>query len=136
MWDNEQKVPYSYKGNQWVGYDNPESVKLKAEYAKSKQLGGVMVWSIEQEDARGICGQGKFPLMTALWQGLGGSATPGTTPTPDNAPKTTKSPGPVTTTSTTTAAPSRSTFICAAPGYYRDPVDCNVYYVCQSTGNG
>lgn len=127
MWDNEQKVPYSYKGNQWVGYDNPASVKLKAEYAKSKHLGGVMVWSIEQEDAKGICGQGKFPLMAALWQGLGGSESPGTKPT------TTKGPGAQTTR--TTAPLSHSTFICAASGYYRDPVDCNAYYVCQITGN-
>lgn len=29
VWDDEQKVPYMYKGNQWVGYDNPESLKLK-----------------------------------------------------------------------------------------------------------
>lgn len=29
MWDSEQQVPYAYKGNQWVGYDNAESIKLK-----------------------------------------------------------------------------------------------------------
>lgn len=29
VWDDEQKVPYMYKGNQWVGYDTPESITLK-----------------------------------------------------------------------------------------------------------
>lgn len=29
VWDEEQQVPYAYNGNQWVGYDNPESIALK-----------------------------------------------------------------------------------------------------------
>lgn len=65
-----QKVPISVKGNQWIGYDNARSVKIKAEYAEGKRLGGVMVWSLEQEDAQNVCGAGKYPLLTAIRQGL------------------------------------------------------------------
>ena len=28
-WSEEQKVPYTYKGNQWAGYDNVESITIK-----------------------------------------------------------------------------------------------------------
>ena len=28
-WDDEHKVPYAYKGNMWVGYDNEYSLQLK-----------------------------------------------------------------------------------------------------------
>ena len=42
--DNNYKVPYAYKGNQWVGYDNQASMKLKAEYAVARNLGGIMFW--------------------------------------------------------------------------------------------
>jgi len=29
VWNNEQKVPYAYKDNQWVSYEDIESLKLK-----------------------------------------------------------------------------------------------------------
>jgi chitinase len=28
-WNDEQKVPYAFKDDQWVGYDDTESIKLK-----------------------------------------------------------------------------------------------------------
>ncbi|CAG9817878.1 unnamed protein product [Phaedon cochleariae] len=65
VWDDEQKVPHMYKDNQWVGYDDPQSVTLKVEYAKSMSLSGVMVWSIETDDFRGASGTA-FPLLSAI----------------------------------------------------------------------
>ena len=29
VWDDLQRVPYVYLGDQWVGYDNPDSIKDK-----------------------------------------------------------------------------------------------------------
>lgn len=29
MWDNEQMVPYAYLEDQWVGFDDPRSFKVK-----------------------------------------------------------------------------------------------------------
>lgn len=28
-WNDEQKIPYAFKDDQWVGYDDPKSIKLK-----------------------------------------------------------------------------------------------------------
>ena len=43
-WDNEAKVPYAYSGNEWVGYDDVQSLKEKVDYLKIKGLGGAMFW--------------------------------------------------------------------------------------------
>lgn len=41
--DNQRKVAYAVKGDQWIGYDNIESIKLKSQFAIDKQLSGVSV---------------------------------------------------------------------------------------------
>ncbi|XP_014233442.1 acidic mammalian chitinase-like [Trichogramma pretiosum] len=62
---DEQRVPYAVSGNQWVGYDDEQSLQEKAEYIKKRALGGVMIWSIETDDFRGTCGD-KFPLLSTF----------------------------------------------------------------------
>lgn len=52
------KVPYMYRDNMWVGYDDEASLRLKAEYARRFGLGGVMVWSIDTDDFRGTSRSG------------------------------------------------------------------------------
>lgn len=69
VFDQEQQVPYAYKGDQWIGYDNPQSVGLKVQFAKSYNLGGVMIWSVETDDFRGICGS-KYPILNAIKSAL------------------------------------------------------------------
>lgn len=66
MFDDKQKNPYSYNGNQWIGYDNMQSVQIKAEYAVARNLGGIMVWSIDYADAKNVCGGGAFPLLQTI----------------------------------------------------------------------
>ncbi|XP_076283245.1 endochitinase-like [Lasioglossum baleicum] len=61
----KEDVPYAYKGKQWVSYDDPSSVRLKAEYAKSHNLGGVMIWSVDTDDFHGNCGP-KNALLNAI----------------------------------------------------------------------
>lgn len=69
-WQEQQQVPYMYKDNVWVGYDDVKSVEIKVDYAKSQDLGGVMVWSIETDDFRGKCGA-PYPILTTINQALG-----------------------------------------------------------------
>lgn len=57
--------PYAYKENQWVGYDDEGIVRKKAEFVVERKLGGIMFWSIDNDDFRGTC-QGKpYPLIEA-----------------------------------------------------------------------
>lgn len=56
VWDDEQKNPYKYSGNQWIGYDDPDSIWIKTDYIKNNNFGGVMIWPIDGDDVHGTCG--------------------------------------------------------------------------------
>ncbi|XP_043859474.1 oviduct-specific glycoprotein-like [Dromiciops gliroides] len=66
-WIKHQSVPYAYKKNTWVAYDDVLSFAYKAEFIIEKKYGGAMVWSLDLDDFRGsFCGQGPFPLVNRL----------------------------------------------------------------------
>lgn len=72
VFDPNHMVPYAWKGNQWIGYDDIESIKLKTKLASVMNLGGAMVWSIETDDFKGTCHGQRHPLIRAInrlfWQ--------------------------------------------------------------------
>ncbi|KAM8711663.1 hypothetical protein ACLKA7_012213 [Drosophila subpalustris] len=70
VFDATSKSPYAFRGDQWVGYDNVQSIGLKMKLVQSRKLGGAMTWSIETDDFHGRCGE-KFPLLKAMKRGLG-----------------------------------------------------------------
>ncbi|XP_022252485.1 probable chitinase 10 [Limulus polyphemus] len=57
--------PYCYKDNQWVGFDDEMMVINKAGYIREQGLGGAMVWTLDNDDFRGLCGE-ENPLVTTL----------------------------------------------------------------------
>lgn len=71
--DPDYLAPYAYNTErQWVGYDDRESLALKARFAKSMGLGGLMMWSIETDDFQGRCHDEKFPLLNTIRRVLDG----------------------------------------------------------------
>ena len=66
-YNDEQKVKYAYSNDQWVGYDDIETLKYKLDFAKQFNLGGIMVWSLDLDDFSGEhCNQGKYPLLNFI----------------------------------------------------------------------
>uniref|UniRef100_A0A0P4WCZ4 chitinase n=2 Tax=Scylla olivacea TaxID=85551 RepID=A0A0P4WCZ4_SCYOL len=72
VWQKAHQVPYMFRDNMWVGYDDDVSLNLKAAYAQRLGLGGVMIWSIDTDDFTGACSQKgiKFPMLRAINQAL------------------------------------------------------------------
>lgn len=62
--------PYAFKGNQWVGYDDENIVRLKAQYVTENGLGGIMFWSIDNDDFRGKCHDRPYPLIEAAKEAM------------------------------------------------------------------
>ncbi|KAJ2026198.1 hypothetical protein GGI06_000267 [Coemansia sp. S85] len=50
-WDDESKTPWLFNPTtkQFISYDDPQSIKVKMDYAASMGLAGAMVWSIEMD---------------------------------------------------------------------------------------
>ncbi|CAB4066609.1 E3.2.1.14 [Lepeophtheirus salmonis] len=132
-------APYIYKGNQWFSFDDIQSIKIKSEYILEQGFRGGFVWSIDSDDFLGLCGEGKFPLLTTMNNVLnGGIPTPEPTPEP-----TTRDPS-MPTDTTTPSEPSSATSeepntfrptsidpgVCTSAGLTSDPKDCNKYYMC------
>ncbi|CAH1795273.1 unnamed protein product [Owenia fusiformis] len=62
-WDDDQLVPYIVDGAQWIGYENERSIQEKVKWMKEHGFGGIAIWSIDQDDFKGFCGDGRFPLL-------------------------------------------------------------------------
>ncbi|KAL6607696.1 hypothetical protein LY90DRAFT_132621 [Neocallimastix californiae] len=51
VWDSKSSVPFLFNKNtrQFITYDDPESVSIKADYVIKYNLGGMMMWEIEED---------------------------------------------------------------------------------------
>lgn len=68
VYSKQQQAPYLYINNQWMGYDDTESLKAKVKYITSHNFGGWMVWMIALDDYTGQmgCNKGPYPLLNAI----------------------------------------------------------------------
>lgn len=71
-WDEKAKVPYLLgKGNlnTFVSFENPKSVRLKADYVKNNEGGGMVIWDIAGDAVEKKPGMGfihKNPLVAEI----------------------------------------------------------------------
>lgn len=133
-----QRNRYLVKGNQWVGYDDVQSVTEKACYIKQHGFGGVMFWAPDLDDFSGqTCKQGTYPLITAVITEL---QNPSFTncPTPSNISQViTPGPGITGTHQPVSATPAileTHDFNCynKEDDFYPDPESCSHYYICAN----
>ncbi|XP_075398262.1 chitotriosidase-1 [Tenrec ecaudatus] len=122
----DQKVPYAFQGNQWVGFDDVESFKAKVSYLKQKGLGGAMVWTLDLDDFGGsFCNQGRYPLIQTLRRELSlpyvpSGPTEPDVPTPEHPSEPESGP-----------SPGEDTFCRGrADGLYPNPGDRSSFYSC------
>ncbi|CAD0088215.1 unnamed protein product, partial [Aureobasidium mustum] len=47
--DKDAAVKYAVWGNQWVSYDDKETLAMKIDYANKHCLGGTLVWAVSQD---------------------------------------------------------------------------------------
>ncbi|MCB1827648.1 MAG: hypothetical protein KDH94_04400 [Coxiellaceae bacterium] len=67
-YDYRSQTPYAYSPitKEWVSYDDPNSIAIKAQYVLSQNLGGAMVWAIDMDEFNN-----GYPIMTAINKTLG-----------------------------------------------------------------
>uniref|UniRef100_A0A336KUM1 CSON000033 protein n=1 Tax=Culicoides sonorensis TaxID=179676 RepID=A0A336KUM1_CULSO len=103
-------APYMYNSSGfWISYEDQRSITVKANLANKYELGGVMLWALNQDDFDGSCGNYcQWSLLKTLNYVVGR--------------KTSYCYGP----------PQRTT--CPSAGYFADPTDCRKAYVCNGAG--
>ncbi len=80
VWDNVSMVPYAFQDTHWSSYENLQSIRAKAAYAKANRLGGLWFYDISTDDFNGtFCGNGTFPLIRAAKSTFENTSIPITT---------------------------------------------------------
>ncbi|XP_065367781.1 chitinase-3-like protein 1 [Calliphora vicina] len=123
-WASEYDVPFIHNANQWIGYDNIKSLEMKVEFGNSLNLAGVMIWSIETDDFRGMCGAGKYPLLTAVNNKLGNSHETSGSGEEVELPQEPSSP------EETGPSVPEDAGDCSVNGFFVNADDCSRYYQC------
>lgn len=109
--DKIGQCPYAYKQNQWVGYEDANSLRVKVDWLRNEKYGGAMIWALDLDDYRGVCGE-QNALFNVLTKGLEGYSV--RVPPPHELTTTKKanewwSPPPSTTSATSTTTTSTTT---------------------------
>ncbi|CAN7940857.1 unnamed protein product, partial [Ixodes hexagonus] len=54
--DAEGQCPYATNGEDWVGYEDKQSIGQKVDFVRREGYAGFMVFSCDMDDFRGLCG--------------------------------------------------------------------------------
>ncbi|CAL8122520.1 unnamed protein product [Orchesella dallaii] len=106
--DSDVQGPHAVNGDQWVGYDDPRIMGVKGKWVKDNGLGGIMFWSVDNDDFRGTCHGKPFPLIESAKAAYYTGDAPGQSPQrPSSTSLTSRFSKPSTATSTSTNARNR-----------------------------
>lgn len=119
--DQYHVAPYTYRGDQWCGYDDVQSIAIKTDYLKSKGLSGGMIWSLETDDFLGKCFGKKYPLLSAINDRLNNIQIVVPSPPPTLHPDAV-----ITDSGPATPKPN----LCKNEGSFPYENDCTRYYQC------
>jgi len=148
--------PYAHSGNQWVGFDDVDIAVEKAFYVADEGLGGIMFWTVDNDDFRGSCGETPFPLIESAKEAMfsvqiSDDAIHRFSPTESSRKKIERPAEPIRkeplrsftrtdfhSVSVTTPAPpttpqSEPVFSCRTEGFYAHPATCKKYFWCLDT---
>ncbi|VDO62779.1 unnamed protein product [Onchocerca flexuosa] len=122
------------KGDQWYGYDNEETIKIKMRWLKETGYGGAFIWALDFDDFKGTsCGKGPYPLLSAINGELESESTVST----ESSETTTVTSEPTengriqTTTSAVEPTGKPSNVECPEPyGIFKHPTDCRSFIHC------
>lgn len=109
--DKIGQCPYAYKQNQWVGYEDANSLRAKMDWLRKEKYGGAMIWALDLDDYRGVCGE-KDALFNVITKGLecySVRVPPANELTTTKKPNTWWSPPPSSTTTTSTTTTTTTT---------------------------
>ncbi|CAG0889212.1 unnamed protein product [Darwinula stevensoni] len=113
--------PYAYKEGQWVGYDDEDIARRKAQYVREEGLGGIMFWSVDNDDFRGLCNGQQYPLIEASKEALFQKGKEKNT-TPSSS-----------STSGQDRRANAADFSCKDEGFFTHPKECTKYFWCLDT---
>ncbi|XP_015915003.1 endochitinase [Parasteatoda tepidariorum] len=74
-YDDIGKCPYAYHDDQWIGYEDEDSIGIKMDYIRKEGYGGAMIWAIDMDDYNGVCGR-KNALLEVMNEKLRGYVPP------------------------------------------------------------
>ncbi|KAL1487191.1 hypothetical protein MTO96_031073, partial [Rhipicephalus appendiculatus] len=70
--DADLTAPYAVSGDAFMGFEDELSLRLKGKYIQLQDLGGAYAYAVNDDDTRAVCGQGRFPLLHSLHEGITG----------------------------------------------------------------
>ena len=67
MFDKDRKVPYMHNGDEWVSFEDEESVEAKVKYLNKEGLAGLAINNLAYDDFEGRCNSdNKYPLLKIM----------------------------------------------------------------------
>lgn len=105
---------------------------IQVEYAKQSNASGITLWSLGEDDAKGLCGVGSFPVLQNVWDLLHRSpSTFDDFADLDIVLSTGESQERLLLQDLETNPDEMKKLPCERVGFYRHPTDCTKFYHCS-----